>query len=85
MRDRFFVIWGGQSQETDKEMVALSALSGTESDADMLKKSPCLTCELFVSGTACPHSSACSKIDQFQRIATACRSLYRPHDICSMT
>lgn len=85
MRDRFFLIWGGQRQERNLKVVRPPLVQGREADTDILKKSPCLHCELFARGTVCPHVQDCSKIDAYQRVAAAHCTLFKSQDIRSMT
>jgi hypothetical protein len=85
MRKRFFVIWGGQKQKRNAKIARPSVARGNELNTEILKKSPCLHCELFVSGNVCPYANGCSKIDEFQRVASAHCTLHKPQDIRSLT
>jgi len=85
MRDRFFLIWGGQSQERNLKVARPPLVQGSEPDTDILKGSPCLHCELFARGTVCHHVQECSKIDAYQRVAAAHCTLFKSQDIRSMT
>ena len=84
MRDRFFVIWGGQNSRRNSTVLGPSVAPGEELDTEILKESPCLHCELFTSGSMCPYFHGCSKIDAFQRVASAHCTLYKPQDIRSL-
>jgi hypothetical protein len=53
-------------------------------NTEILKESPCLQCELFSSGVACPYVKDCGKIDEFQRVAAVHCTLYKSLDIRSM-
>ena len=85
MKNRFFVIWGGRNQKRNSKVVGPSVAPGNELDTEILKKSPCLHCELFVSGNVCPYANGCSKIDEFQRVASAHCTLHKSQDIRSLT
>ena len=85
MRDRFFLIWGGQSQGRNSKVIKPPVGRGSEPDTDLLKKSPCLQCELFARGTVCPYVQECSKIAEYQRVAAAHCTLFKSQDIRSMT
>jgi len=85
MKDRFFVIWGGQSRKRNAEVVRPQVVRKREPDTDLLKRSPCLHCELFVHGTICSYVQECSKIDEYQRVAAAHCTLFKSQDIRSMT
>ena len=58
--------------------------TGNGLDLDILKKSPCLQCRLYVENTMCLHVQKCSKIDAFQRVAAAHCTLYKDHDVFSI-
>ena len=56
----------------------------TSPDLDILKKSPCLQCQLYVENTMCLYVQRCSKIDAFQRLAAVHCTLYKDHDVFSI-
>jgi hypothetical protein len=85
MRDRFFVIWGGKSQNRNSKAVKPPLALNSEPDTEILKRSPCLYCELFVNGTICPYVQECSKIDAYQRVAAVHCTLCKSQDVRSMT
>ncbi len=85
MQDRLFIIWGGQSPERDPNtMQQLEQRHGSEPDTEVLKRSPCLRCELFTKGRVCPHVKKCSKIDEYQRVAAVHCTLCKYQDVRSM-
>jgi hypothetical protein len=85
MRDRFFLIRGGQDRERNLGVSGPALIQGSEPDTDILKRSPCLHCELFTRGRICPHVDDCGKIEAYQRVAAAHCTLFKSQDIRSMT
>ncbi len=81
---KFFVILGKQSQERNIKVAVPPNRHWAEPNLDILKKSPCLGCELFIIDTACPYVRGCSKIDEFQRLAAVHCTLCKPQDIRSV-
>lgn len=84
MKDKLFVIWGRRSPERDPNVVRSTMRQRAEPNLDILKKSPCLHCELFTGGIACPYVKGCSKIDEFQRVAAVHCTLSKYQDVRSM-
>jgi hypothetical protein len=80
----FFVILGNQRRRKHPEGFPPPAAPAGEPDPEILKESPCVHCELFVKETSCPHVKRCSKIDEFQRVASVCSTLCKPQDIGSI-
>jgi hypothetical protein len=81
---KFFVILGGQSQERKIKVARPAKRQRAGPNLDILKKSPCLGCELFIRDTACPYVRGCSKIDEFQRLAAAHCTLCKSEDMLSV-
>lgn len=46
-------------------------------NVNILKSSPCLRCSTFSNESACPDIESCAKLDEFQRAASACCSLFK--------
>ena len=84
MKDRLYVIEGGLSDRGLPTVSPSRKTKSAEPDLDVLKRSPCLRCELFARGRVCPQVDECGKIEAYQRVASAYRSLYRPTDFRSM-
>ncbi|NVM23548.1 MAG: hypothetical protein HWN68_17420 [Desulfobacterales bacterium] len=84
MRDKLLVILGRQRRQPGLKVVKPAKRKHAEPDLDILNKSPCLQCGLFVENTACPYVKRCGKIDEFQRLAAACRTLCKPYDVYSL-
>ena len=84
MRDNLFLIWGGRSEKRGTNVAQPSVEQRPELNLEILKKSPCLHCELFARGAACSYVKKCSKIDEFQRMAAAHCTLHKSYDIRSM-
>jgi hypothetical protein len=85
MKERFFVILGGQARQRNVPITQAPLRHDMgDSDADLLKRSPCLTCDLFERGTACSYADECSKIDAYQRAAAAHCTLFKSCDYRSM-
>lgn len=84
MKNRLRVINGGLSYNTTQTSPESVTRRKTEPNFAILDRSPCLCCELFSRGKACTVSEECTKIEAFQRVAAAYRSLYRPVDTRSM-
>lgn len=85
MRDRFFLIWGGRGQDRNVKGGRSPLTQRSDPDTGILKRSPCLHCDLFIRGAVCPHVQECSKIDAYQRVASAHCTLFKSQDIRSMT
>ena len=84
MGDRFFVISGTQGKEGGRKSVKPVRSLTNEPNLGLLKQSPCLKCELYIKKTLCPYVNACSKIDEFQRVAAVHCTLYKDHDVFSI-
>lgn len=84
MSDRFFVILGTQSKAGGRKSVRPVRSPINDPNIGLLKQSPCLQCELYVEKTLCPYVNACSKIDEFQRVAAVHCTLYKDHDVFSI-
>ena len=84
MRNRFFVISAAQSKASSRKSIKPVRRNRAEPNLDVLKKSPCLKCELYVADTACPYVKGCSKIDEFQQVAAVHCTLYKDHDVFSI-
>jgi hypothetical protein len=84
MSDRFFVIFGTQSKAGDRKSVRPVRSRRDEPDLGILRQSPCLQCELYLEKTLCPFVKACSKIDEFQRVAAVHCTLYKDRDVFSI-
>jgi hypothetical protein len=81
MRNKLFIIFGAQHRGRCHEDVKPRSPVRDEPDLDILKRSPCLDCELYMDGAGCPHVAECSKIDRFQRVAAAHCTLYKDCDV----
>jgi len=75
-RKNLVLIRGGMDKVPRIPHISLPALDPACSA--VLNKSPCIDCDLFERGSACPHFEDCDRIDRFQRKAAACFS-YRKH------
>ncbi|MBW2265487.1 MAG: hypothetical protein JRD47_03280 [Deltaproteobacteria bacterium] len=84
MNNKLFVIWGGLSEDRPTITIRTPGNQQHEPDLSILNKSPCLCCDLFARGKICPYAGECSKLDEFQQMAAAHRTLYKPLDIRSM-
>ena len=84
MRNRFFVISAARSKESSRKSIMPVKRNRAEPNLDVLKKSPCIECELYVADTACPYVKGCSKIDEFQQVAAVHCTLYKDHDVFSI-
>jgi hypothetical protein len=85
MKERFFVILGGQGRQRNMPITQAPLRHNMgDSDTDLLKRSPCLTCDLFERGTVCSYVDECSKIDAYQRLAAAHCTLFKSYDCRSM-
>lgn len=84
MRNKLFVIFGGQAEGKSQRAGLAMGQMGDSRDLDILKKSPCLECQLYVENTMCLYVQRCSKIDAFQRVAAAHCTLYKDHDMFSI-
>jgi hypothetical protein len=86
VKNKFFVILGKQSRKNAEpaEWASLRVTQKGHFETERLDQSPCLSCHLFHEGTMCPHVDDCSRIDAFQRIAAASRSLSKYKDVRSM-
>jgi hypothetical protein len=85
VRERLFVILGGQNRKKKKDPSRPLFLSNGECpDTEKLNKSPCLSCDLFERGLICPYVDECSRIDEFQKIAATHCTLAKYRDFRSM-
>ena len=84
MRNRFFVISAARSKESSLKSIKPVKRNRAEPNLDVLKKSPCLECELYVKDTVCPYVKGCSKIDEFQQVAAVHCTLFKDHDVFSI-
>lgn len=84
MKQDFFLIWGRASRIRNRKVVRPANRRQAEVSLDSLKQSPCLRCELFVRDTVCPYVKGCSKIDEFQHLASVHCTLYKPQDVFSI-
>ena len=84
MKNKFFVIFGAQGKETGRKSVRPVSRSRDEPNLDILNRSPCLRCELYVENTMCPYVTGCSKIDEFQQVAAVHCTLYKDHNVFSI-
>jgi hypothetical protein len=84
MKNEFFVIFGGQAKERGRKSIRPVRLNRAEPNLDILKKSPCLRCELYVENTICPYVKGCSKIDEFRRVAAVHCTLYKDQEVFSI-
>jgi len=81
MRNKLFVIFGGQAGDRARRSVGPIGRSRAEPNLDLLNESPCLQCDLYIENTICPYVMACSKIDEFQRVAAVHCTLYKDNDL----
>lgn len=81
MRNKLFVIVGARDKARSRKPVRPNS---HEPNLDILKRSPCLECQLHIEDTMCDHVDACSKIDEFQRVAAVHCTLYKDHDVFSI-
>ena len=84
MRNKLFVIFGGQAERKSRGTGVAVGRAGNGPDLDILKKSPCLQCQLYVENTMCLYVQRCSKIDAFQRVAAVHCTLYKDQDVFSI-
>jgi hypothetical protein len=84
MRNKLFVIFGGQAERKSRGARGAMGRTGNSPDLDILKKSPCLQCQLYVENTMCVYVQRCSRIDAFQRVAAVHCTLYKDHDVFSI-
>ena len=84
MRNKLFVILGGQAEKKSLEIAGTIGRAGSDPDLEILKKSPCLQCQLYVENTMCLYVQKCSKIDAFQRVAAVHCTLYKDRDVFSV-
>jgi len=84
MRRNFFVISGNESRKIGRKVLGPADRRRVEPNLEVLKESPCLSCDLFVSDSRCPYVRRCSKIDEFQSVAAVHCTLFKPHDVFSM-
>jgi len=84
MRRDFFLIVGREGRKKRRNIATPVTRQEVEPNLDLLKESPCLSCELFVEDKSCPHWKGCSKIDEFQRVAASHRTLCKSQDILSI-
>ena len=84
MNNQLFVIQGGRGKKRGEKSARPVRRNADEPDLDVLRKSPCLYCQLYIENTACPYVDACSKIDEFQRVAAVHCTLYKDHDVFSI-
>ncbi len=81
MKNNLFVIFGGQADNRARRSVMPIGRSGVVPNIDLLNESPCLQCDLYIKNAICPYVKACSKIDEFQRVAAVHCTLYKDRDI----
>ena len=84
MKNKFLVIFGAQGKETGRKSVRPVRGSRDEPNLDILDRSPCLRCELYVENTICQYVKECRKIDEFQRVAAVHCTLYKDQDVFSI-
>ena len=84
MKNRLFVISSARSREGCRKIIKPVKRNRAEPNLDVLKKSPCLECELYVADTACPYVKGCGKIDEFQQVAAVHCTLFKDHDVFSI-
>ena len=84
MRNRLFVISAAQSRKSSRKSIKPVKRNRAEPNIDVLKKSPCLECKLYVADTPCPYVKGCDKIDEFQQVAAVHCTLYKDHDVFSI-
>jgi len=84
MKRKLFIISGGQSGKRDKNVSKPRNKQRAEPNLQILKESPCLRCDLYIEDTRCSYVPGCSKIDEFQRVASVHCTLYKPHDVSSI-
>jgi len=81
MRNSLFVIFGGQADNRARSSARPVGRSEAEPNLALLNESPCLQCDLYMEDTMCQYVRACSKIDEFQRVAAVHCTLYKGRDI----
>ena len=84
MRRSFFVISGEESRKKNRKVLEPADRTRVELNLEVLRESPCLRCDLFVSDSRCRYVRRCSKIDEFQRVAAVHCTLFKPHDTFTM-
>ena len=84
MKRDFFIILGGEGQKRRQRALKPANSRRPEPNLEILKESPCLRCKLFVKKASCPYVKGCSKIDEFQRIASTHCTLCKPYDMLSI-
>ena len=82
--NRLFVIYGKKDRGRDGPARRTGRRQNNEPNLDVLKRSPCLDCELHAESAVCPHVGRCGKIDQFQRVAAVHCTLFKDQDIHSI-
>ena len=81
--NKLFVIFGTQNRKRGQLNSRPVKGRNSEPNVDVLKRSPCLDCELYLQEAMCPHVSRCSKIDEFQTVAAAHCTLFKDQDVFS--
>jgi hypothetical protein len=84
VKNDLFVILGGQAERKNRRTGGAMGRTGNGPDLDILKKSPCLQCPLYIENTMCLYVHSCSKIDAFQRVAAVHCTLYKDQDVFSI-
>lgn len=84
MRNKLFVIVGGQGTERGRKSVRPVRRTKDEPNLDILKESPCIRCDLYIESTICPYVRGCGRIDEFQEVAAVHCTLYKDHDVFSI-
>jgi hypothetical protein len=84
MRNKLFIILGTRDKARRRKSVRRVRPNTHEPNLDILKRSPCLACQLYIEDTMCDHVDVCSKIDEFKRVAAVHCTLYKDHDVFSI-
>ena len=82
--NRLFIIYGKKDGTRRSRASRAGRRLKNEPNLDVLKRSPCLDCDLYSENAVCPHVSQCGKIDEFQRVATVHCTLFKDQDIHSI-
>jgi hypothetical protein len=84
MRSKFFVIRGALDKGGRRRSQEPVRPNRERHNLAILQRSPCLGCQLYVEAAKCVHVEACSRIDEFQRVAAVHCTLFKDHDVFSI-